>query len=707
MAKKSKIIPRSRLVGHYSDTIDTIDMLRSRGGKALDDHIERATDVLFAARDCWDSLHNIRVQRDRCFRYTYGDQWSDEVYGDDVWCRKCTERDLIRERGDEPLSNNLIRKLIRTVVGVYRQQDKVPTCTANDRDEQALGDIMSTALHVNWRVNHKKELDSRCFENYLIGGIAIQKETYGWNSEAKRRDCWTYLPMVNRMFWDPNAVDVRGWDMDIIGEIKDLSFGALCAMFVNVKGDVAKLREIYGRCRRREVLYHSLEGALPREDRFKLNNMDFFMPYDTSLCRVIEVWTKESRVRYHVWDPLNGTLDKCEQKDCGVYEEINALRLAEGIAQGLQPEEIPLIELEMFVDRFWYYRYLSPMGDILDEGETMYDHGSHPYALKLYPMVDGEIHSLAGDVIDQQRYINRLISLNDKLIRSSAKGVLMYPMSLLPDDMTPEQLTQLWNSPDSVIFFDDEKNMRTGAKPEQIANRLTNIGIDGLLQIEMNLVEEITGVNGALQGKPGYSGQSGLLYAQQTQNASTSILDLLESYDDMILQGASKKVKNIQQFYDTARKLSIAGKQAAVVYDPALFGNVDFDLSINESIDTPAARAISNELLMQLLQMGAINVKQLLENGTFPFADKLLASLKADEQAAMQQQMAAQQGGQPADGGGQQPMMPQAAAAEDEEQGQLPRSAEQVANIAQAQQLLQYPILTQSEVAQRLRERNQ
>ena len=66
--------------------------------------------------------------------------------------------------------------------------------------------------------------------------------------------------------------------------------------------------------------------------------------------------------------------------------------------------EVPLIEYEYMIQSYWYYRYLSPFGDILDEGESPYSHGSHPYTMKAYPFVDGELHSFVSDIIDQQRY---------------------------------------------------------------------------------------------------------------------------------------------------------------------------------------------------------------------------------------------------------------------------------------------------------------
>ena len=45
--------------------------------------------------------------------------------------------------------------------------------------------------------------------------------------------------------------------------------------------------------------------------------------------------------------------------------------------------------------------------------------------------------------------------------------------------------------------------------PQQIANNSTNIGISELLHLQLKFFEDISGVNGAIQGKPGYSGMSG------------------------------------------------------------------------------------------------------------------------------------------------------------------------------------------------------
>ena len=55
-------------------------------------------------------------------------------------------------------------------------------------------------------------------------------------------------------------------------------------------------------------------------------------------------------------------------------------------------------------------------------------------------------------------------------------------------------------------------------------------------------------------------------------------------------------------------------------------------MNIVPSQTTPVYRAISNEFLMQLFSQQAISLEQLLENGNFPFSDRLLQSIQAQKE---------------------------------------------------------------------------
>ena len=613
-----RLVPLSRVIPKENDGLDSVQSSRSH----YDDRT-RAFEIILEAQHAWDNMARFRDERERNKRYTYGQQWDDVITVDGV---RMTEEQYIKKQGNVPLKNNIIRKLNRTVLGVFRSQNKEPTCTARDRDEQKLGEVMSTVLQYNMQLNRMNDVQARSMEEFLISGLIVHRKWFGWRNN--KLDEWTDYVQPNNFFIDGNMRDFRGWDVSLLGEVHDISFGDLCEQFAENEGDVKRLKDIYASARSMQNITNYYDEFGHPDNRRR--NISFLFCPDPSRCRVIEVWRKESKPRYRCHDYNTGRLFKVDPEDMQeLVFDVNNQRLAQGRSAGMNEEDIPLIQYKWFMDSYWYYYFLSPFGDILKEGETPYAHKSHPYVFKAYPFIDGEIHSFVADVIDQQRYVNRLITLYDWIMRASAKGVLLFPEDCLPKGMDISDIADEWARFNGVIAI------KKGAKtlPQQVANNATQIGITELLNLQLKLTEDITGVNGSLQGKPGYSGMSASLYNQQTQNATTSLLDLLDSFSTFVIDGAYKDVKNIQQFYDSKRVFNIAGKSSSQVeYDPEKISDVEFDLSIMESTQTPAYRQMANDFLMEIWKANQITLEQLLENGDFPFADTLLQSIQAQKQ---------------------------------------------------------------------------
>ena len=589
---------------------------------------QRAYDVLAMAQTYWSNMDDFRRERERNKRYTYGDQWDDTITVDG--CRM-TEGEYIQKQGNVPLKNNLIRRLVRNVIGVYRSQSKEPVCNARDRDEQKLGETMSTVLQYNMQLNRMNELYARTMEEYMVGAFVVHRKWYGWRND--KLDCWTDYVNPNRFFVDTNMRDFRGWDVTCCGEIHDISFGDLLGQFAQTPSDYERLANIYRAA-------NNMRGFVSARASFGVSthrkDIDFLLNTDESLCRVIEVWRKETKPRYRCHDYNNGDVFKIDVNDKkALVDDVNQQRLEQGLSLGMAKEDIPLVKAEWFVDSYWYYYYLTPFGDILAEGETPYAHKSHPYVFKAYPFIDGEIHSFVSDVIDQQRYANRLVTLYDWIMRASAKGVLLVPDECL-GDQSPEDFADAWTRFNGVVLYHAKPGVPA---PTQVANNSTNIGISELLNLQLKFFEDISGVHGALQGRQGTTGTSGTLYAQQAQNATTSLLDLLDSFSQFVVDAAYKDVKNIQQFYDQKRTFNIAGRQATQIeYDPEKIRDTEFDLSIVESTATPVYRQIANDYLVQFWQSGQITLQQLLEVGDFTFADQLLQSIKSQQQQMQQGQ---------------------------------------------------------------------
>lgn len=600
----------------YSKTESGND--RTRGIKILQD-----------AQQYYTAMYKFRHDRERNKRYNYGDQWGDIVCVDG---KNMTEEDYIKSQGSVPLKTNLIRKQVNTVIGLFLSQQNEPTCIARDRDEQRQAETMSTVLQYNMQLNRMTEVYADSMEEYLMSGLIMHRKWCGWRDN--KVDCWTDYVQPNNIILDNNMRDFRGWDCSFIGEIHDLNREQLIEKFAKSPEDYVRLNEIYNLVSKMGLNIHTWEDFGYGKNNV---NTDFLMPMDQTRCRVIEVWRKESKPRYRCHDYNSGEIFKIDEEDLGtmVIAE-NQRRLEQATRAGIPADEIPYIVPEWFIDSYWYYYYLSPMGDILEEGETPYDHKSHPYVFKAFPFIDGEIHSFVNDIIDQQRYINRLYTLNEWIVKASAKGVLMVPEDCMKGH-DPDEFTDNWAKFNGVIFYTPSKS---GNKPEQVANNSTNIGIHELLSMHLKMMEDITGVNSAMQGKAEYAGMSAAMFNMQTQNATTSLRRILDSFQDFILDAAYKDVKNIQQFYDQKRTFNIAGRSSAqAVYDPAKIRDVEFDLSIVPSQTSPAYRAIANDFLMELFKSNAISAEQLLQVGDFPFADELLQNIQSQKEQLERGQM--------------------------------------------------------------------
>ena len=135
------------------------------------------------------------------------------------------------------------------------------------------------------------------------------------------------------------------------------------------------------------------------------------------------------------------------------------------------------------------------------------------------PLLDGKFKALLSDIIDIQRYINRLLTMLDFIIGSSAKGLLMVPEEAIPDGMDIDDFAREYVKTNGVIL------LRKGAGdrlPRQIAVNGTDIGAWEMFAQEMQIMQQISGLSNAVQGQTPRAGTPSSLYAQETQNSLTS-----------------------------------------------------------------------------------------------------------------------------------------------------------------------------------------
>ena len=608
----------------------------------------RKTDYELLQRcwQAWNNLEAVRMTRDRAKRYCYGDQWGDtvRVYKNGYYY-DMTEREYLKRKGSVPLSNNVMVSILNTLVGMYAKQGTEPVCFARTRSSQSLSDMMSATMQCNWQNTQMEDLLKHALEDYLIGGVMVCRETYEDRTQ-EIEDSWTDYIEPNYVFWGGGS-DPRHLDLSLIGVLHDESVNDLYKKFAREEyglsiDDLNRIFDI-------DPDNSQTEGTM-HNDTNDLSNISFDIPSKRGhYVRVIEAWTTETKYRYQCYDPIatneSDAYFRIECDDKVLIAELNAKnveRKKQYDLMGVPSEDRAYITAKKVADKYWYYTFMAPDGTVLCRGETPYDFKSHPFTVKFYPYVNGEIHPFMGNVIDQQRYINRLIIMNDMAIRSSAKGLMLVPTQVL-DGMTPDEFAEQATEYDGIMFYTPKATL-PNSRPDVITSNAVNLGTNELLQIELNLMREVSNVSGALQGKTPTAGTSASRYAQESQNASTSLYSILKDMESFTECVAQKKCMMIKQYYDNGRPIFNRDNTYPMEYDRLAARDIMFKISIKNAAATASYQNNINDKLDRLLEMGAINIVQYLQNLNEPFADKLLQDVQSQvedlraQQAEMGQQ---------------------------------------------------------------------
>ena len=621
----------------------TYDSVKAR--KCRQEH-GKDLELLARCQNAWNNLSGVRETRARTMRYCTGDQWSDtiRVYKNG-WRQEMTERTYMEKRNMTPMTNNIMVSILESVTGLYAKQGTEPVCFARDNDSRELSDMMSATMQCNWQTTEMQDLLNHAVKDYLQGGQMFVRES--WEDKSlEMPDAWTELMEPDHMFFECGS-DPRHNDLSLIGVLHDVSKEDLYQKFareeynltINDLNTIFDIQDSY-----------ELGGGYEFNDEKSLENLSFgYSNKGQHYVRVIEVWTTETKPRLQCFDPIatsgNNAYFRIDLDDTAMIEKLrndNIKRKKQYEKMGVPEDERAYIKSWEVADKYWYYTYMAPDGTILCQGETPYDYKSHPFTMKLYPYINGEIHPFLANIIDQQRYINRLIVMNDMAIRSSFKGFKMIPTTVL-NGKTPEQFMEEAIEYDGWVFYTPKRTM-PNVKPEIIVSNAANIGTNELLQIELNLIREVTNVSGALQGKTPSAGTSAARYAQESQNATTSLFTILSDMEVFTERLATKKCMTIQQFYEDGRRIFNKDGLNVYRYDRLSARDIHFKISIKNAAATAAYNTSQNDDLKELLGMGAINLVQYLQNVNKPYADKLLSSIQ--EQQAQLEQMYQQQAAQ-------------------------------------------------------------
>ena len=577
----------------------------------------------------WHSLEEMRRKMRRSEMYAWGDQWGDLVRDPDTG-QMITEGELIKKNGKVPLKNNMIAPIWNNIEGQCRTAQVKPVCVVRDQREAKLGEMVSIAVEYVHDINETGELDVATLKSNATAGVMSQRIEYGVNPRNGKQDVWLYPVDPKRLFFDTSVEDPRMWDMTRVGELYDMTLEDVIATFGKYVPE-QELRSIYG-----EGGNYLDSNALNGD---KLNNLNFYTPAQPNMCRVILGWRLENRpaIYYHDWE--NGTYGYVKRSEKHILDEENERRMEYYTSQGVAEEDVPLIEYETNeTERVWVFRYMTPYGHCLHKGDSPYWHGEHNYVLGVYHMTSGHLYNYFEQFIDQQRSINRTATLIDFMRGASSKGVMVVDETAF-ESMTREEIVDEYVRWNGVLFVKPKNGVNVRDVVHQINGGASTAGDYELLNLQLKLINEISGVNSAMQGQAPNSGTPSSLYAQQVQNSSLNLKGLFGSLTAFRRRRDTKVMQTIQQYYNEPKYLDLAGRdysEEAKWYNPEKVKNALIDLTVTEGNNSPAFQVLQNDFLYNLFAGGAIDLTTMLENTSYPFATKLLEAVKRKEQQAQE-----------------------------------------------------------------------
>lgn len=616
-----KLHPK-HIVDAYKEEIDSVKYNNSLMG---DEKIEK--NLLVRCENLWNNLDYFRKARAKVLRFAYGDHYDDKILIKGKWMR---QRDYLAAVGGVALQINEVKKVINTIAGLWTGEKNGPTAICLDSKMPGYGDGMTEVLRTNYRLNAMSVLGGEWLNEANVGGLAIAKTEHSLYLGGKKKDVCTKNVNPNMFFFESGMQDSRFKDLTLVGQLHEMAFNDLCATFAESPADFAKLREWYAGDSNPSIQ----PNAVDTSDANRQEDISFNHPRQSGFCRVIEVWTRERRPRYHVLDtnspeePYDINAD-----DRAMIEKINRTneeRLSEGRRLGWAEKDISLIEYKQywFMDTYWYCRFLTPDGHVIWEGESTLPDRSQPYTLMAVPFTNGRIAGHASDAVDMNIAMDRALVVDDMVKRAGAKGVMMVPEDIVPDWMNWDEFAEQATSINGVVYYKPKPH---GHVPEMVYSKSTSVDTANMVSLFSKLLEDSVSVSGAMQGKTPTAGTSAALYAQQRQNSATPLAPLLERFKVFMDEVAMKTLYFVQEYYtiqDYAEIVSSNDVLQAMNLNLALMGDLKYKVAIGPGIDTPQYRDQLQEDLGLGMQARALTYADYIDLMNKPYRAEILRRIE-------------------------------------------------------------------------------
>ncbi len=646
------------VIGEYEEGMDS---LKHQEHKTFSNDRYYMRLVREAAR-YYDDMKPLRDKWHRANDFFMGRQLNDKVVYNG---RSMTVETYMKMRELPIFQNDIISDKVLTLAGLLRQENMAATCKSTDSGEDMYAALFSEFLRTNDNLNRRQDFNSDLFLPFMVYGFCAAKVNY--TERDGRED--VYLDAVNGFDLALPPFEKKDLsDVNFIAEAHDMYWSDILKNFcVDKEGNASKkaeedLKSIYVNSGDTISTYGTAHTGFNQTRR----GSDFLHSNVAGKYRVIEIWKKERRRALWVHDYATAEVGYRLLKDKKEIDAENAQRLMDNVRKDeygnsildeygnetyyIDPDDVQLIDYNIRIEEFWYYRFLSPTGYLLAEGVSPYrrlrngyGYHFHPYVFLAYPCLHGETRSLVDRVIDKQRATNHYFLMIDSLLGNSLKAVAIDVKSETPRQSLDEMIRES-TKPNGVVLYNSDR----GKPPVTLSGNNIPAGLEWVINQSQGIAVTQSGVQGAMQGVHHYT--SGAHYKMEREAAATSVADYMGAFYDFLLRVSKVQLLEIQQYYDSNRSVKISGEDVKQYFDPVTMDDIGTDLAMEMDANSSVMREANNDMLWQLMLQNRIDLLTMLDCGSWSNTARL--KRRIEEYQQQQAAAAAATGVMPAAGGG-------------------------------------------------------
>ncbi len=601
------------------------------------------------------------------------DDWAQQAreafsfYDGDQW----TSKDLreLRDSGQPALTLNIIRPRIDSLVGLERQARTDIKAYAWEIGDDALADLASELIKATLVRELAGHTLSEQFKQGVIGGrgwievhveddlsVSVELEPDPSSvliDPASRkvdlsdadyviRERWVTFRFAKEKWPDKaRELDVLGVDL---GLTKDTSFAPF-----GFRHSKERLFEVDPFIRALE----SGEGVDPE-----------LVDAQSGLIRILEMWHRRTGKVYEIIAPDGSVLERrfdekptdeeLRELGLGLRERMASQALRQGDLLNVVPDERPVPVTVTEEDQRLMYTTTVGGGIVLDHRVSPYRDMDFPWVPYFALVTKGidryTTRGLAFDMLDPQRLKNKARSqaLNH-LNRSTNSSWWVRKGSLEDTRLAAHQMSQAG----SLIEVD-------GDMPQPVSQAGYS---EGHAQAELRAdidMEVISGISRDFQGQPS-GAESGVQTQLRIQRSQIGVFQLFDNFRITKIRLGRLIMSRIGQFWDAAQIQRVVGRQRwsqNPEYPEAASrmaqGDIQWDVTIDETISSPTYRAAVMEMLANASKSGLpVPPEALVEQSELPSDQKKRIIELIQFERQLRAQEAAQQpgAGQPAKGG--------------------------------------------------------